>query len=112
MNFLEGFLCSCTRDGYSYAPIFLRRKRELQRGDWKPRQDAPKEQFDPTCGGKIPREWIEQAERESREKGTKIGKAINKPAINREIESLHDALWMIRERELMNRQDTEGRSCD
>jgi hypothetical protein len=29
-----------------------------------------------------------------------------------EMESLHDALWMIREREKMNRQDTEGRSCD
>jgi hypothetical protein len=29
-----------------------------------------------------------------------------------EMESLHDALWMIREREAMNRQDTEGRSCD
>ena len=29
-----------------------------------------------------------------------------------EMESLHDALWMIREREMMNRQDTERRSCD
>jgi hypothetical protein len=32
--------------------------------------------------------------------------------VSKEIESLHDALWMIREREMMNRQDTEGRSCD
>jgi hypothetical protein len=29
-----------------------------------------------------------------------------------EMESLQDALWMLREREMMNRQETEGRSCD
>jgi len=112
MSFLEDFLRSCARNGYTYAPIFLRRKRELQRGDWKPRQDAPKAQYDPTCGGKIPREWIEQAEKESRQKRAKIGVVTNKPAINRENESLHDALWMIREREAMNRQEQEPQSCD
>jgi len=40
------------------------------------------------------------------------------PIQNREIgvlaetDSLHDALWMIREREMMNRQETAERPCD
>ena len=112
MNFLEDFLRSCARDGYNYAPIFLRRKRELQRGDWKPRLATSETQYDPTCGGKIPQEWIERAERESRQKIAKIGMVTNKPTVNRESESLHDALWMIREREAMNRQAQEPQSCD
>jgi hypothetical protein len=33
-------------------------------------------------------------------------------SVSVEMDGLHDALWMIREREMMNRQDTEGRSCD
>jgi hypothetical protein len=32
--------------------------------------------------------------------------------VPKEIENLHDALWMIREREKMNRQDQEPQSCD
>lgn len=34
---LESILCACERRGLRYPPILLRRKRELQRGDWKPR---------------------------------------------------------------------------
>jgi len=36
MNFLEDSLRSCARDGCSYAPIFLRRKWELQRATGNP----------------------------------------------------------------------------
>src|SRR5215831_9453715 len=35
-DFLEGFLKACQREGQYYAPILLRRKRELQRGDSHP----------------------------------------------------------------------------
>ena len=80
MNFLEGFLRSSVRDGYSYAPIFLRRKRELQRGEWKPRQDGTGPECDPTCGGKIPREWIQQAEKEFWQKAAKPSTQVpNRP---------------------------------
>lgn len=39
--FLERFLVVCKEQGYLYAKIFLRRKRELQRGDWEPNQSSP-----------------------------------------------------------------------
>ena len=81
MNFLECFLRSCVRDGYTYAPIFLRRKRELQRGDWKPRQNSAEAVvYDPTCEGKIPREWIQQGEKDFWQKGAKPSALVlNRP---------------------------------
>jgi hypothetical protein len=37
IDLLESIITACTRHGQSYAPIFLRRKWELQRSDWRPR---------------------------------------------------------------------------
>jgi hypothetical protein len=37
IDFLENFLRTRQREGQYYAPILLRRKRELQRGDFHPR---------------------------------------------------------------------------
>lgn len=37
IEFLEKFLKACQGEGRYYAPILLRRKRELQRGDFRPR---------------------------------------------------------------------------
>ncbi len=68
---LRRTLDRCERLGYSYPKIFLLRKGELTRGEWQPRQpdpDAPssdanvKVQEHPA----IPREWIEQSERNRR----------------------------------------------
>jgi len=40
INFLEDFLKACQREGRYYAPILLRRKRELQRGDFQPKPNT------------------------------------------------------------------------
>ena len=40
---LERFIVECGKNGYSYAPIFLRRKREMQRRDWAPRETQHEE---------------------------------------------------------------------
>jgi hypothetical protein len=38
IDLLERFIVECGKNGPSYAPIFLRRKREMQRGAWAPRE--------------------------------------------------------------------------
>jgi len=40
---LERFIVECGKNGYTYAPIFLRRKREMQRRDWAPRETRHEE---------------------------------------------------------------------
>ena len=56
------------KEGITYAPVFLKRKRERQRGDWKPGQQKTAAPYDPTCGGKVPMEWILSADKAIREK--------------------------------------------
>jgi hypothetical protein len=68
--FLERFLLACREHGYLYAKIFLRRKHELQRGDWEPKRNsaAASEPINvpASTSGKIPRQWIEDADRRER----------------------------------------------
>jgi hypothetical protein len=60
----------CERNGYSYPKIFLLRKGELTRGEWQPRQAEPDLTSDAHVNVRehptIPKEWIEQSERNRR----------------------------------------------
>jgi hypothetical protein len=56
--FLEAFVTTAVAEGYGYPPILLRRKREMQRGDWAPRETRQEESAVevradacPTCKG-------------------------------------------------------------
>jgi len=71
INFLENFMRSCVKEHFTYAAIFLKRKRELQRGDWKPGQQKTAAPCDPTCGGKIPMEWILASDRTIKKRWSK-----------------------------------------
>ena len=61
----------CERRGHNYPKILLLRKGELTRGEWQPRQSDP---GIPASGASanvrehpaIPKEWIEQSERNRR----------------------------------------------
>jgi hypothetical protein len=68
--FLERFLVACKEQGCLYAKIFLRRKRELQRGDWEPRRNSAAASqpiaVPASTSAKIPRQWIEDADRRER----------------------------------------------
>ena len=68
--FLEQFLTTAVAESYGYPAIVLRRKREMQRGDWAPqaKRDAAEPPDTAVTSGKIPREWIEQAEQRERAK--------------------------------------------
>ena len=37
---LENIMRGCTENGYEYPPVLLKRKKQLERGDWTPRQLA------------------------------------------------------------------------
>jgi hypothetical protein len=59
----------CERNGYSYPKILLLRKGELTRGEWQPRHSdppAPAASASVREHSAIPKEWIEQSERNRR----------------------------------------------
>jgi hypothetical protein len=59
---LESIIVHCHEEGLEYPPVFLKRKKQLERGDWTPRarvtSPAPNVSHHPN----IPAEWIRQAE--------------------------------------------------
>ena len=45
---LERILTACKHKGIPYAPVLLKRKRQLGRGEWKPRSEVKTASADPT----------------------------------------------------------------
>jgi hypothetical protein len=62
---LRATLDQCSRAGYSYPRIFLLRKGQLTRGEWKPRKAVPitEVKWKVPSHPAIPDEWIRQAEK-------------------------------------------------
>lgn len=61
ITFLESIILRCHDEGLEYPPVFLKRKKQLERGDWTPREartTGPNVSRHPS----IPDEWIRQAE--------------------------------------------------
>ena len=49
-DLLERVLTTCQREGIPYAPVLLLRKRQLGRGEWKPRRGPETDSGDPFKG--------------------------------------------------------------
>lgn len=66
INFLERMLQELKSTGMGYPKVLLLRKKEIQRRTFVIEEKAAAAQMPETASGKIPREWIEEAERRER----------------------------------------------
>jgi hypothetical protein len=67
---LENTMKGCIENGHEYPPVLLKRKKQLERGDWAPRQVArTNSHSNPAFHQAIDPDWVRQANEDAWRKG-------------------------------------------